>query len=842
MRVDTRAPEVKKVQDGVLEFLLINHPLDCPVCDKGGECPLQDQTLRFGPGESRFVEEKRHFEKPIAISGLVLLDRERCILCDRCTRFSKEVAGDPLIHFVDRGNATQVNTFPDHPFASYFSGNVVQLCPVGALTAVTYRFAARPWDIERVESTCTSCSVGCRVAVESTTNHITRYQGLDSEPVNQRWLCDRGRFDFGWIDSEDRLTTPLLREGGELVEATWGEALDDRRPSAVGRRRHARPRGGRRDRRCPAHQRGLLRLGQAGQVGPAHRQRRRPAGRRAAARGRARPPGRDHRGGLCGVGCRAARTRPQGGAARPLPAAARPRSERGVPVVELTPSPTSLSPLVATSLVHRPGEAAALAAALVAPGDPTGEIAGVPPAAVAAARAALAGHDDRVVVVLGRPSLAESPDGTVAAAGALRSGLPGATFLPVLRRGNVRGALDLGLAPGLLPGRVTLDAGREWFAHHWGSVPEDRGLDTAAMLAAASEGRLHALVLLGADPLADFPDRQLARRALTSVGQLIAVDTFITESTRHATVVLPAAGYAEKEGTTTNLEGRVSRLGRKVVASGTSRADWIIAVELADRMGADLGFERPEDVWDEIERIAPAHAGATRALLEAPGRVDGVLVPATGDPAAGAATLAEVVARDPSAAAAPASVPDGSQGGVGVRVRGVLAPVAPASADGGDAPASDAPPEDAPASDAPPDTPARPPVLTWAAPASVQEPPPRDAYSLRLVSGRDLYDPLVVSVSRTPHLAGLARPAALGVNPFELERLGVDDGGTVLLTSARGAVAVTAVADPAVPARDGEARVQPRQPGSGGADRRGRRRHRRQAGAAVTARLGSARI
>jgi len=235
MVVDTQAPGVKKAQDGVLEFLLINHPLDCPVCDKGGECPLQDQTLRFGPGESRFIEEKRHYEKPIEISGLVLLDRERCILCDRCTRFSKEVAGDPLIHFFDRGNGTQVNTFPDHPFASYFSGNVVQLCPVGALTSVPYRFTARPWDVERVESTCTSCAVGCRVAVESSTNRITRYQGLDSEPVNQTWLCDRGRFDFGWIDSEDRLTAPLMRDGDELVEASWGVALAAARTATRGR-------------------------------------------------------------------------------------------------------------------------------------------------------------------------------------------------------------------------------------------------------------------------------------------------------------------------------------------------------------------------------------------------------------------------------------------------------------------------------------------------------------------------------------------------------------------------------------------------------------------------------
>ena len=156
MVVDTESEVTKKAQDGVLEFLLINHPLDCPVCDKGGECPLQDQTLSYGPGESRFVEEKRHFEKPIMISDLVALDRERCILCDRCTRFANDVAGDTLIHFQDRGNQTQVNTFPDHPFASYFSGNTVQICPVGALTATPYRFKARPWDLDQVESTCTT--------------------------------------------------------------------------------------------------------------------------------------------------------------------------------------------------------------------------------------------------------------------------------------------------------------------------------------------------------------------------------------------------------------------------------------------------------------------------------------------------------------------------------------------------------------------------------------------------------------------------------------------------------------------------------------------------------------
>ncbi|MET1050591.1 MAG: 2Fe-2S iron-sulfur cluster-binding protein, partial [Acidimicrobiales bacterium] len=179
MVVDTHSEATKKAQDGVLEFLLINHPLDCPVCDKGGECPLQDQTIAYGPGESRFVEEKRHYAKPIPVNDVVLLDRERCILCDRCTRFAKDVAGDPLISFIGRGAATQVNTFPDHPFSSYFSGNTVQICPVGALPAAPFRVRARPWDLANAESTCTTCSVGCRVAIQSSRDEVLRYSGVD---------------------------------------------------------------------------------------------------------------------------------------------------------------------------------------------------------------------------------------------------------------------------------------------------------------------------------------------------------------------------------------------------------------------------------------------------------------------------------------------------------------------------------------------------------------------------------------------------------------------------------------------------------------------------------------
>ena len=228
MKVETESPAAKQAQEGVIELLLANHPLDCPVCDKGGECPLQDQSYSHGPGESRYVEEKRHFEKPIPISDLVLLDRERCILCDRCTRFADEVAGDALIHFTERGNQTQVMTFPDQPFSSYFSGNTVQICPVGALTATPYRFKARPWDLAESETTCTTCSVGCRMTVQSSRDHLVRHLGVDNDAVSWGWLCDRGRFNFEAVNSPDRVTTPLVRgesqESG-LTATSWTVAL-----------------------------------------------------------------------------------------------------------------------------------------------------------------------------------------------------------------------------------------------------------------------------------------------------------------------------------------------------------------------------------------------------------------------------------------------------------------------------------------------------------------------------------------------------------------------------------------------------------------------------------------
>ncbi len=712
MTVDTESELTKKAQDGVLEFLLANHPLDCPVCDKGGECPLQDQTMAFGPGESRFIEEKRHYEKPIAISDTVYLDRERCILCDRCTRFADEVAGDTLIHFMDRGNNTQVNTFPNEPFASYFSGNTVQACPVGALTAKPYRFKARPWDLEENLSTAWTDSVGSRVTVQSSRNKVLRVLGVDSDTVNWGWLSDKERFAFEALNSEERIAQPLTRSGDELAPTGWAgamttvvDALTEVDPVRVGVIGGARL--------TNEAQYAWAKLAKAvigtdnvdAQLGdglPAETVLGLP---RATIADACRPGGTiilagpDPKEDLGALYLRLRHAIVNDGAK----------------LIELTPHRTGLSGLAAHSLHPRPGELGALAAALVnATSGTAADAGGVPADMIAAAAAAISGP---VTVVLGRSSLAESSAAVVDAAVAL-SGLTDVSFLSALRRGNIHGALDAGLAPGLLPGRTTLADSGAVFADAWGSVPEAAGLDTAGMLAAAADGELDVLVLLGADPLSDFPDGDAAEAGLAGAGTVIAIDTLPNASVvAHADLVLPAAAATEVDGTFTNLEGRVSLCEQKVTPCGTARSDWMIAAQVAQRLGADLGIDSPAAARAELAALSSCHGGLTEDALAA-SRVEGVLCSGNG-------TI---------------SVPAGS----------------------------------------------------------VSAGPANDAYSLRLVATRRMYD-AGTALAHSPASVGLARSVELRLNPVDFDKLGVKSGNVVKLISAKGELLAPVVADSGVP-------------------------------------------
>jgi len=777
MIVRTQSAGVREAQDGVLEFLLINHPLDCPVCDRGGECPLQDQTLAFGPGESRYVEEKRHFEKPIPISDLVLLDRERCIQCGRCTRFAAEVAGDPLIDFGGRGDSTEVITYPGEPFSSYFSGNVVQICPVGALTASPYRFKARPWDLEAIETSCQSCAVGCRGTLDSTSNRIVRLLGVDSEPINQGWLCDKGRYGYEWVHSDDRVLAPMVKRGTELVESSWSEALE----AAAAAIRSVRDEhgagaiavlGGARGTNEDAY--AWARLAK-GVIGTDHVDAQLGDGLPAdviLGMPRATIADLDRAKAIVLLGA---------DLKEELPVLAlrirRAAVDLGVPLVEVGARDTGLTRDATSALRHLPGASAEIVTKLVdaLSGRKTRT------KAVDEIVEAIADRDGPIVVVLGRPSVAESSDATVHAASLLAASGHDVRFLSALRRGNVHGALDLGLTPGFLPGRVSLDAGRDHFATEWGTVPDAPGLDAAGIMRGAVDGTIKLLVLLGCDPLADFPDRALAREALAKAERVVCVGAFPDDGAAHADVLLPPTVWGEQRGTMSNVEGRVVRLGRKVTPEGTTLEPWRIAVELAARLGTEFDLELVDEVQDEIARVAPAFAGVDAALVRR--ARDGAVLPLVDhvdELAFGAGSAGVGVSWEPI----PTTAEDVTE----------------------DATADSSPPVPAPAL----------PLHTWSGDAAVPPAASADAYSLRLVAARTLYGSDRV-VAASPSLARLAEDGArLLVHPRDCDALGVADGARVRVSAARASVELPIQADLRTP--QGTAFVASNRTGPGAGD------------------------
>jgi NADH-quinone oxidoreductase subunit G len=767
MVVRTTSDPVKTAQDGVLEFLLINHPLDCPVCDRGGECPLQDQTLAFGPGESRFVEEKRHFPKPIPISDLVLLDRERCIQCGRCTRFAAEVAGDPLIDFGGRGDTTEVITYLDEPFHSYFSGNTVQICPVGALTASHYRFRARPWDLESTETSCGACAVACRGSLESTSNRLVRLLGVDAEPVNQGWLCDKGRYGLEWVHSDARLPVPMIRKAGELVESSWPAALDAAAAELRAVVDHhgagaVAVLGGSRGTNEDAYlwarfAKGVLRTdhvdAQPGDGLPASVVLGMP---------RATIPDLDRARAIVLLA---------GDLKEEVPVLAlrirRAVVDGGVPLVDVSARGHGLTRDATSVLRHPPGQ----------PGDAARAVADVlagrasrDPRLTSFAEA-IADRDGPVIVVLNRPSVADQPDAVIHAASILAAH-DDVRFLSALPRANVHGALDLGLAPGFLPGRVSLDAGRDHFTRAWGGVPDAPGLDAAGILRAATDGRIEALVLLGCDPLAEFPDRELARSALDRVATVIAVGAFPDAGVEAATVVLPSTVWGEQRGSTTNLEGRVQRVAQRVTPDGSTLEPWRIAAELAARFGVDFDLEHSDEVQDEIARVAPAFVGVDASLLRR--ARDGAVVPLVdhqddlvfgADRGVRGPTWEPIPPAPEEPPEPPSSDPDGEAGDAAAMADGAPPPLPPVSPHHWDA---------------------------------VVDPPagaPVDAYALRLVAGHTLYGSEDV-VAATPALAALVPETALGLNAKDRDRLGVDEGDVVRVTSLGGSIDLPVRDDP----------------------------------------------
>jgi NADH-quinone oxidoreductase subunit G len=590
-----------------LEFLLLNHPLDCPICDRGGECPLQDQALAFGPGESRYVDSKRTYEKPLYLSALVALDRERCVLCARCTRFCDQISGDRFIELFDRGAAEQVSIAPGEDFRSPFSGNTIQICPVGALTAVPYRFVARPFDLKSVDTVCPHCSAGCNIRADLRRGRVVRHLARDNPDVNDVWTCDKGRFAFSFPDSDRRLNTPLLRIPG-LEPVSFAEAF-----SAIaewsGAGRVAFLTGGR---LMDEDYYALSKLARAAfhTNDLDHRRYRRgdvpdEVEAALAAGGAVTYRAVEEAGALVVVGLDAEQEVPI------LHLRIRKAARRGAKVFVIHPRRTRLWD-VGHHLLCRPGEEAALLQQL---GHSGGGYGGERPEPVEseemeAARAAVLEAGDRTVVLAGA-RLAES-EGAVAEAARLAEAV-GGRFAFVPRRAGDRCALRAGVHPALLPGGRLLGEASEraqveavWGA---GTVPTEPGRDQSALLEAAARREIDVLFLVGVDPLRDFPDAALARRALQNVGYKVVQDISSGPLAPFADAVLPAAAAHEKDGHFTDWEGRPQRVRTLRASAGMARPDWQIFQELSEALGHDMGFRSLEALQEEMHELMAVSSG-----------------------------------------------------------------------------------------------------------------------------------------------------------------------------------------------------------------------------------------
>ncbi|MGQ4414547.1 NADH-quinone oxidoreductase subunit G [Streptomyces sp. SAS_269] len=608
VKTQLTSPVAEKAQQGVMELLLINHPLDCPVCDKGGECPLQNQAMSHGNAESRFEGRKRTYEKPVPISTQVLLDRERCVLCARCTRFSNQVAGDPMIELVERGALQQVGTGEGDPFESYFSGNTIQICPVGALTSAAYRFRSRPFDLISSPSVCEHCSGGCATRTDHRRGKVMRRLAANDPEVNEEWICDKGRFAFRYAQAKDRLDIPLVRNAeGVLEPASWPEALEAAaRGLTAARSRAGVLTGGRLTVEDAYAYSKFARV--ALDTNDIDFRARVHSGEEAdflAARVAGR--GRDLDG--MGVTYTALEKAPAvllagfeseeeaPGVFLRLRKAWRKHKQRVFALA--THATRGLEKAGGTLLPAAPGTETEWLDALASG-------VGLEESGTEAAEALRA---DGAVIVVGE-RLASVAGGLTAAVRAAAA--TGAQLVWIPRRAGERGAVEAGALPSLLPGGrpATDPRARGEVAAVWGlaELPARHGRDTHQMIEAAATGELSALVVAGVE-VDDLPDPARAREALANVGFLVSLELRPSEVTDHADVVLPVAAVAEKAGTFLNWEGRVRFFEAALKPDQMTRrlapTDGRVLQMLADAMDVHLGLPDLRTARAEIDRLGP---------------------------------------------------------------------------------------------------------------------------------------------------------------------------------------------------------------------------------------------
>jgi NADH-quinone oxidoreductase subunit G len=582
-----------KAQRGNMEFLLVNHPLDCPICDKGGECPLQNQAMSHGYAESRFTDEKRTYPKPINISANVLLDRERCVLCARCTRFSEQIAGDPFIALIERGALQQVGIYEKEPFESYFSGNTIQICPVGALTSAAYRFRSRPFDLVSTPSVAEHDACGSAIRVDHRRGTVMRRLAGDDPEVNEEWITDKDRFAYRYGDLDDRLSRPLVRDGDVLRPASWPEAID----VAV---------------------QGLKAAGSSVGVLTGGRLTLEDAyGYSKFARAvlgtnnidfRARQHSSEEADFLAhavagtGLGVSFADLE---NASSVLLVCLEPEEEAGMIFLRLrkafrkkhlttwtlAPYPSNGTQKMDAQLIGCvPGGEANLLDQLH---QETGE---------ADDRLASISLDENSVILVGERAAGLS--GTFSACHRLAE-RTGARLAWVPRRAGDRAAVEAGCLPNLLPGgRPVADAAaRVDTQATWGieSLPSLEGREADEILIAAADAELKALVVAGIDPN-DFADPQAALEGLEAVDFLISLETRASLVTERADVVFPVSLIHERAGTFVNWEGRRRPFG-VVIEPPNGMSDLRVLAALADALGTDLGLRTTAEAGAELDEL-----------------------------------------------------------------------------------------------------------------------------------------------------------------------------------------------------------------------------------------------
>ena len=671
MHVRTASDVSIKARKGVMEFLLVNHPLDCPVCDEGGECQLQDLAFAFGADFSRMADAKRTFESE-DLGPIVKKEANRCIVCMRCVRYCDEVIGDNALTAHQRGVFTEISSFDRQPLACEQCGNCIEVCPVGALTALPYRFKARPWDLRQHITICEWCPNGCSVRLGVRGMEILRARGTEFRGVNQEYLCVRGRFGHEFVNAADRLTAPLIRTGAALQPATHDDAVAFvaarlRDLAATHGPESVAFLGGE---KLNVEEQYLFQKLARAVVGTPHVDARTRPVTAVAGDAVLRATG----GGRPGLTFDAITDAQevlvlfddlQGEAPLAQASVVRGIRQRSLHVTVAHARRVKLATpkFKGDHLALKPGAELALTLALTRAALELGTPAGAPPE-VGTALGPLAGslaswtpekveaetgiaarmvvaaaqrlrNAERKAILFGRgvlehpqaPALLQAIENLAWAVGAITA--ESSSVMAFGPHHDSAGALEMGLVPDQLPGygAIADASARTTFEQAWGRPVPTGGSSARQILAAAAEGRVKALWIVADDLLASHPDRLMVEKALERCELVVVNEMFLTRTAARAHVVFPVAAFAEKEGATLNSERRLQKSNRALSPRGAnaggaparggsgSRADWEVFHAVARALGADWRYRTAEDVFREIARVVPGFAGLTYASL-----------------------------------------------------------------------------------------------------------------------------------------------------------------------------------------------------------------------------------